>query len=391
VAAGTLVCVNGVCDTADNKCGYANGDGPCTMGNGGTVCRSGKCSTNGTCEPAGGCNVDADCTGGMWCNESAHTCTPQIANGGAVPTDGAHTNPTLNGTCTTQVGTLVCQSGVCDTRDNDCGYANGDGPCTIANGGTVCRSGNCSTNGTCEPTGGCNVDADCTTGHWCDETAHACKAKLANGTTIPTDGAHTNPTLNGTCTGAAGGLVCISGVCDTHDNECGYANGDGPCTAGDAGAAECRSGACSTNGTCEPAGGCNVNGDCSNPTPDCNPTTHMCEAASDAGTDGGPSVDAGQDAGVAEAGQGDSGSLADAAADASAADASGDATLMGEPDSADQGGSVAGGGLSCTMGRGARESPVGLAGVLVGIGIAFGARRRVRERPRHRGARPSSM
>ena len=354
---GTLVCVSGVCDTNDNECGYANGDGPCTMGNGGTVCRSGTCSSNGTCEPAGGCNVDSDCTGGMWCNEAAHTCAPQIANGGSVPTDPAHTNPTLDGTCTATAGTLVCQSGVCDTRDNECGYANGDGPCTMGNGGTVCRSGMCSSTGTCEPSGGCNVDADCSGGQWCDETAHACKAKLANGTSIPTDGAHTNPTLNGTCTAAAGTLVCASGVCDTHDNECGYANGDGPCTPGDAGAAECRSGVCNSGGTCGPGGG-------------------------DAGTDGGPGMDAGgTDAGdggmVAEAGQGDSGRGADAGEDATVADASGDVTLMGEPD-ADQGGSVAGGGLSCTMGRGSGEprSPLGVAGVLVGIAMALGARRR---------------
>jgi len=36
---------------------------------------------------------------------------------------------------------LVCQSGVCDTKDDKCGYANGDGPCLSSNGGTVCRSG----------------------------------------------------------------------------------------------------------------------------------------------------------------------------------------------------------------------------------------------------------
>ena len=35
----------------------------------------------------------------------------------------------------------------------------------------------------------------------------------------------------GTCTPAAGALTCVSKVCDTKDNECGYANGDGPCTA----------------------------------------------------------------------------------------------------------------------------------------------------------------
>src|SRR6185312_9782289 len=119
---------SGVCDTKDNECGYANGDGPCTQGNAGTVCRSGMCSTNGNCEPMGGCNVDADCSAGNWCNETAHMCTPKLSNGTPVPTDGPHTGPTLDGTCTPAAAMLVCASGVCDTTDNKCGYADGDGP-----------------------------------------------------------------------------------------------------------------------------------------------------------------------------------------------------------------------------------------------------------------------
>jgi hypothetical protein len=272
--AATLTCQSGVCDTSDNDCGYANGDGPCTMADAGTVCRSGACSVNGTCEPAGGCNVDGDCSGGNWCLESAHTCTPKVANGGAVPTDPPHTSPTLSGACTPAAGTLTCVSGVCDGGDNRCGYANGDGPCTPANGGTVCRSGACSANGTCEPAGGCNVDADCSAGNWCLESTHTCTPKLTNGTAIPTDPPHT-PALNGTCTPASGAIVCISGVCDTNDNSCGFANGDGPCTLGN-GATVCRSGACSVNGLCEPAGGCNADADCS--AGDwCLESTHTCK------------------------------------------------------------------------------------------------------------------
>ena len=266
-AAGAAVCVSGVCDTSDNGCGYANGDGPCNSITGGTVCRSGSCSMNGLCEPAGGCNVDSDCSAGNWCNETQHMCTPQLANGVAVPTDGAHTNPTLNGTCTTQVGVLVCVSGVCDTNDNECGYANGDGPCTPSNGGTVCRSGLCSANNTCEPAGGCNVDSDCSAGNWCNETQHTCTPQLANGQTMPTDGAHTNPTLNGMCTTAAATLVCQSGVCDT-DNKCGYKNGDGPCTGAPN---ECRSGVCDTDGNC---GYANGDGPCTGT----NGTTVCCSA-----------------------------------------------------------------------------------------------------------------
>ena len=300
VANAGVVCRSGACDP-DTKCGYANGDGPCTVNNAGTVCRSGACSSNGKCEPAGGCNVDADCAVGNWCNETAHVCALKLANGTTMPTDGPHTNPTLNGTCTAAAATLVCVSGVCDTNDNKCGFLNSDGPCTVANGlvtcrsgvcdpdlkcgyavndgpctvangGTVCRSGKCSTNLVCEPNGGCNVDADCSNGNWCNEGAHTCTPKLTNGTTIPSDQPHSNPTLNGMCTTGAGTLVCISGVCDT-DNKCGYKDGDGPCATGGV----CRSGTCSSNGFCAPAGGCNIDADCAGGNW-CNETAHMCVA-----------------------------------------------------------------------------------------------------------------
>ncbi len=342
VANGGVVCRSGVCDP-DLKCGYANGDGPCTAGNGGVVCRSGTCSKNGLCEPAGGCNVDADCTGGNWCLETTHVCTPKLPNGSGIPTDGPHTSPTLNGTCTAAAAALVCVSGVCDVKDNKCGFLNSDGPCTVANGGvvcrsgvcdpdlkcgyadgdgpctagnqgTVCRSGSCSSNGLCQPANGCNVDADCSGGKWCNESAHACTDKLPNGTGIPTDGPHTSPTLNGTCTAAAGALVCVSGVCDTKDNKCGYANGDGPCS-GASGGTVCRSKICATSGTnanvcvacvddsacasptpacdakntcvqCSPGGNKSA---CVNPKPICDPTSESCAPCD--GDHGEPSKD----------------------------------------------------------------------------------------------------
>ena len=112
-AAAALVCVSGVCDTADGKCGYlSNGDGPCTVAGQGAVCRSGAVRPHGrqlrvprrrrslharhrrrvvcrsgtcsvgdlVCEPAGGCEVDADCSAGQWCNWTpAQTCTPKVA------------------------------------------------------------------------------------------------------------------------------------------------------------------------------------------------------------------------------------------------------------------------------------------------------------------------
>ena len=274
--AGSLVCVSGVCDPSDNECGYANGDGPCTAGNGGVVCRSGACSANGTCEPAGGCDVDADCSAGKWCDESTTPARRRSRTAAPSRPIRPHTNPTLNGQCTVAAATLTCLRGVCDVHDNDCGYANGDGPCTVADGGVVCRSGFCTLSGLCGAPGSCDVDTDCSRRDWCDESTHTCTAKVANGVAVPSDPPHTNPTLNGMCTVAAGALTCTSGVCDTADNECGYANGDGPCTPTNGGVV-CQSGMCSTGGTCEPSGGCNVDADCASGNW-CDETTHTCTA-----------------------------------------------------------------------------------------------------------------
>ena len=300
VAASTLVCQAGVCETSDNKCGKLNGNGACTVGNqaticrsgvcdpdnkcgydndhgpcnsvnGATVCRSGSCSANLLCQPAGGCNVDSDCTADKWCNETSHTCAVKLTNGTSIPTDAPHSSPTLNGTCSTAAATLVCESAVCDATDNKCGYDTNHGPCTSANAATVCRSGACSTNGLCLPAGGCNVDTDCTSGNWCNETLHACTPTLANNTAMPSDAAHTTPTLNGKCTDTASALVCQSAVCDSADDKCGYDLGHGPCTTANAGVV-CRSGACSADGTCRPAGGCNLDADCA--------TGNWCEISS---------------------------------------------------------------------------------------------------------------
>ena len=46
----------------------------------------------------------------------------------------------LHGTCSVAVATAVCATGVCDTTDNKCGIALGDGTCTL---GAQCRSGAC--------------------------------------------------------------------------------------------------------------------------------------------------------------------------------------------------------------------------------------------------------
>ncbi|HEX3344524.1 MAG TPA: MYXO-CTERM sorting domain-containing protein, partial [Polyangiaceae bacterium] len=192
---------------------------------------------------------------------------------------------------------------------------------------------------------------------------------------VPVDAPHQNPTLDGQCTPAAATLVCQSGVCDSHDNECGYANGDGPCTAGTAGTV-CRSGACSTNGTCEPVGGCNADGDC--PGGACNTTTHTCETtAPDAGTPDGGGKDA---SAPADGGGGDGGSPADGSVgpggDGSVAP---DAGATGEDAAAVNGAYLDGGGLSCGVAANGGADPAA-AGVLGALGLVAVARRRRRAR-----------
>lgn len=225
-------------------------------------CTSGVCDAAGKiCIPTGGCGADSDCATTAWCNTQTFACVAKLANNVAMPTVGGH-SPTLTGTCTTAAGASVCTSGVCDTSNDECGYAAGGGVCSAANGATVCQSGICSVVGTCNPVGGCQADGDCTAGNWCNETTQQCTPKIANGSPLPTDAAHTSPILDGHCSSAAAAAACQSGVCDSDDN-CGYANGAGSCSSTTA-TTVCRSGACDgTDGKCgyaNGAGPCSGNG-----------------------------------------------------------------------------------------------------------------------------------
>jgi hypothetical protein len=198
-----------------------------------------------------GCAVDSDCPAADYCNTPTSTCVPKLPNGQGIPNIAGH-SPALTGTCQDGVGVAVCASGACDIADNECGLANGDGPCVPGDAGVaVCRSGQCNSAGVCGPpaTVGCTVDSDCSSAQWCDTSKSACVAKLSNGTAVPNVTGH-SPTLNGACLDGVGSAVCSTGVCDTKDNLCGYAFGDGPCTA--AQASVCRSGtAClSSAGVC---------------------------------------------------------------------------------------------------------------------------------------------
>jgi hypothetical protein len=86
-----------------------------------------------------------------------------------------------------------------------------------------------------------------------------------------------NGPMGGPCTVANGGVVCRSGVCSPGDSMCGYREGEGPCTAANAGTV-CRSGACGSDGLCRPATGCNVDADCETATQYCNTPERLCVA-----------------------------------------------------------------------------------------------------------------
>jgi uncharacterized repeat protein (TIGR01451 family)/MYXO-CTERM domain-containing protein len=375
VAAGMLVCTSRVCSMGNNECGYSNGESGCTPADGPMLCQSTTCSVNGTCEPLGGCNVDADCAGGNWCNETMHLCTAQLANGTMFPTDTDHVNPMVTGTCAADAAVVVCVSGVCSTANDECGYSDGEGACTVANGPMLCQSGVCSHDGTCEPSMTCDVDADCTTGQWCNEGTHTCKPTLPNGQMIPNDPTHTNPTLGGTCSADAATLVCTSRVCSMVNQECGLSDGEGICTVGN-GPMLCQSMACSTNGMCEPMGGCNVNADCTTQPggPLCNPTTHTCGPGA---TDGGVPGDGGaHDGGPLDGGAHDSGLTLDSGPQLDSGQTGDDSGGAQSDASNEDAGVVEGGGCSVGSTRGTGGNP--LAGALAGLGLLVAARRRKR-------------
>ena len=202
----------------------------------GVVCRSGACSVNGVCEPAGGCDVDADCTGGNWCNEThPHLHAEARQRRRRSPPTGRTRTRRSTARAPRRAGDAGLRQRRLRPDDNACGYANGDGPCTAAqaapscaaparaapNGTSASRRAAATSTPTAPPASGAT------------RPTHTCTPKLANGSRCRPIAAHTNPTLDGTCTPAAGALVCSSGVCDTKDNDCGYANGDGPCTGAD--------------------------------------------------------------------------------------------------------------------------------------------------------------
>lgn len=298
-----------MCDSVTFACAACNGDNGTAVsaacGSGAPYCPGGgsACTTCGTaggtvtcmaagathagliCQASGACSNacvgDSNCVATSWCDTGAGpaVCLADLANGVAIPNVPSHTSPPLVGVCTVAAASAVCASSVCDA-DNACGYANGTGPCTSGTASVVCRSGACSADGTCRPSGGCNVNADCSSTEWCDSAStHLCMAKAATGVAIP---------AGGTCVGSVSSR-CLSGVCDA-DNVCGHANSAGPCTVGDAAgtAGTCRSQVCDAaaaggTGLCRECTAGDLS-NCSGSAPLCDNVTFTCAACN--GDDG---------------------------------------------------------------------------------------------------------
>jgi uncharacterized repeat protein (TIGR01451 family) len=359
---GTRACISTVCDTRDNLCGYGNGDGPCQSSTGPTECRSTICATlgpnAGKCEA---CNTNGDCSGANpVCDPTTSTCGKCNGDSGSGATDACG-----------------AASPYC-TASGSCSACATDGDCTTGtHAGPYCNT----TTGAC--TTACQRDAECGAGNWCNNLSAAgvCQPKVPNGQGV----------TGQACTSTLGTRACVSAVCDTSDNLCGYRNGDGPCGSA-SGATVCRSGICSASLVCMPAGTCDVDADCITPAlPHCDQGTHTCVATpSDGGAiDAGISDSGAADGGVADAGLDgspagdDGGSNTDAPAVDAAADATEDAGPGSEAGAAtgpDAGGSgasgyVEGGGCNCNAaGQGAPGDSLVWTGA-VGLVLVRGRRR----------------
>lgn len=104
---------------------------------------------------------------------------------------------------------------------------------------------NTCTSSRCVPAvNGCYLDANCTSGEYCNRSSYTCTAKLAAGTTIPMDGLHT-----GICANAA--AVCLSAQCNTTTITCAQSDA-ALCSSNN----ECVNNACRTNRCVPASNGC---------------------------------------------------------------------------------------------------------------------------------------
>jgi len=194
------------------------------------------------------CLEDADCSSGLICSSSSHTCVECLTNSDC-PTGACNTNSNLcvtcaqnsdcssgevcdttNGNCVACLSTADCSSGVCDTSSNTCVACLANSDCsagqlcnTASNTCVLCLSdSDCSaglqciaSEGICG-TGTCTTNADCTvSGEECDASVGKCKIRCSNHPDCPT---------NGVCNfqGSVSGLppyYCAGSLCTT-DQHC---------------------------------------------------------------------------------------------------------------------------------------------------------------------------
>ena len=289
-------CASAICGS-NGMCGHADGEGPCSDDNAAQLCQSGKCGPSDVCI-SGDCWVDADCGAGSYCYRSQQACRAPVAAGEPYPDDELHggCSDGVNAACSTglcnaDTGLCVasnnascetsdaCASGICG-GNGMCGHANGEGPCSEGDAAVSCQSGKCSPSSGLCITGECWLDVDCGDGSYCDRAEQTCRERIAAGGPVPNDGLHmgcvdgvSEACSTGLCNGDSGLCVSSNNIsCDSSDacasaicggnGMCGYADGEGPCTGGDA-EKSCQSGKCSPNGEVCISGDCWVDADCS--------------------------------------------------------------------------------------------------------------------------------
>ncbi len=363
----TPVCLaNGSCVACDGDFGGGTPDA-CALASR-PYCSAGQCLSCGGGFGSGvaqACKTAAApvCTAGacVVCANGFGTGQPNACEVAATPVC-----RTSDGTCNTCNGdngaatTLPCPT----TANPYCAAAGTCGKCTssadcTSHAGPVCNT----TTGSCGTT--CGVDGDCATTEWC--AAGTCTAKTPNGQPVPNV-----PPINGVCNDPNGLRVCLSTVCSSVDNACGRRAGE-YCNLADGGLSddECRSGACTTGGTC---GECGKDSDCGNPTSGriCGDTTKACaNGCRGSGGNGCPAgqvcsstdatvgtcsvpeggVDAGADTGVDAAPPEDAGFDATIPPDAATVDANVPDTSVEAGRAIDDNGVFEGGGIACSASR----------------------------------------
>ncbi len=287
---------------------------------------------------ASGCTADNQCGSAQFCNTQTTTCVGDLPSGTPIPTITGH-NPALTGVCASGVGAAVCDAGVCDISNNECGLADGNGPCTATNGAILCQSGACSQNGKCEPSGGCNVDADCAANQQCNVATNACVALADAG-----------------ADGSAGADAGEGGSAAVDAGEGADASEDGS-AGGDASAGASDGGSVGADGSEGEDGSVVADG----------------SASEDASADGSASVDGS--------------SIVDASSDGSLDASEEDATEVaadGGRQAAESGSSVQkeleGDGLSCSASRSGTRESSGAPLWILGITVAAAFRRKRRDR-----------